>query len=140
MKHGLTAKVKSAVQKLFLRDSAAIEERILRATGFARAHQDILALSFGDRAKLEELCLRCEDDVSGERNIYSLEEHPEEYLTHIMRKDDAAAEVARRFEYLEFDEIWQFASWGQWSTNWKKEWSNQPLQPTAQAAVADLER
>src|SRR3954470_101169 len=104
MKRELTPKVRAAIKKLFPDISPAVEERLLRATPFARAHQDILALALGDRGKLEELCVRCEDDISGELNIYSLEDHPEEYLKDIMRKDDAAAEVARRFEYLSFDE------------------------------------
>ena len=123
MDHKLTPMVKAAVRKLFPSDSALVEERLMRATGFERAHQDILALSLGDRTALEELCIRCEDDISGERNIYVLEDVPEEYFKHVMRKDDAAAELARRFEFLGFPVPSRFASWGQYSKHWKKEWS-----------------
>jgi hypothetical protein len=124
MKRDLTPIVKAAVKKLFPDDHFEVEERLVRASCFERAHQGILAFSFGDRAKLEELCIRCEDDVSGERNIYHMEDEPEEYMTHIMRKDDAAAELARRYELLEFPEPSRFSRWGQYSKNWKQAWSN----------------
>jgi hypothetical protein len=40
MTREITLKVREAVRKLFLEDSTSIEERLLTATGFARAHQD----------------------------------------------------------------------------------------------------
>ena len=130
MTRELTPKVRAAIQRLFPEEAPSIEVRLLDATGSWRAHQDILAFSFGHRAKIEELCLRCEGYLGDERNIYSLEDRPEEYLSGIPRKDDAAAEMARRFEELGFDEVWLFASWGQWSKHWKKEWPIQPPQTT----------
>lgn len=130
MKRELTPKVRAAVEKLFPEDSASVEARLLVATAYARAHQDILAFSLGDRAKFEELCQRCEGYFGDERNVYMLEASPEEYLVGIPRKDDAAAEMARRFEELGFDDFWLFASWGQWSKHWKKEWPIQQPEPT----------
>jgi len=130
MTRELTSEIRTAVQRFFPEDSACVEARLLTATAFVRAHQDILAFSFGDRVKLEELCQRCEGYLGDERNVYILEDRPEEYLTGIPRKDDAAAEMARRFEELGFDGIWRFAHWGHWSKYWKKEWPIQQPEPT----------
>jgi len=123
MKHEVTPRVKEAIRMLFPDEYAAVEERLVQASGFERAHQDILALALGDRTKLEELCVRCEDDVSGERNVYALEDAPEEYWKHIQRKDDAVAELARRFAVLGFPVPRRFSSWGRYSRHWKQEWS-----------------
>lgn len=99
-----------------------IEEKLLLASEYQRNHQDILALALDDRKRLEELCAVCKEDF---RDLASLAEQPERYLS-IPRKDDAAAEFARRYELLGFPDVWRFAYWGQRSKCWKKEWPNQP--------------
>jgi hypothetical protein len=119
MPRELTPLVKAAIQKLFSERAQIVDERLRRASAYERAHQDILAFALADEGKLEELCVRCEDD---ERNVWMLEDMPEEFLTHIMRKDDATAELARRYEFLGFPIPVSFSRWGRWSKSWKKEW------------------
>jgi hypothetical protein len=119
MRRELSPAVRRAVTKLFGGRAPEIEARLISAAPFERVHQDILAISFGDEAKLEELCVLAEDD---ERNIYSMEDRPEEFFVGVPRKDDAAAELARRFEKLGFPVPIRFSNWGQHSKHWK-EWA-----------------
>ena len=122
MTRELAPDVRLAVAKLFPADPAAVETRLLAATKSTRAHQGILAFSFGDPDRLEDLCRRCEGYLGDERNVFVLESRPEEYIAGFPRKDDAAAEMARRYEELGFDGIGRFAGWGRWSKHWKEHW------------------
>jgi hypothetical protein len=120
----LNPTVRLAVRKLFPDCAAQIEDKLLRASAMERSHRDILAFAFGDKERLERLCIACEDD---DRNVWIMEDFPEDHLRleHIKRRDDATAEVARRFEFLGFAIPERFAGWGHTSKSWKPEWSNQ---------------
>ncbi|WAC21418.1 hypothetical protein OVA24_08465 [Luteolibacter sp. SL250] len=123
--HGeLEPSVITAVGRLFSEDSGRIADLLRESGGGPRVHRIILAMAMHDSKLLESLCKRCATDV---RDVLKLEDEPEEHWPHIPRKDDAAAELARRYDWLDFVVPSSLAYWGQWSKNWRPEWSIGPF-------------
>lgn len=94
-----TERVKQAVARRFPEDRETVLRLLLAATGSERVHADILVLSFGDRERLERLAASATSDP---RDVLLCEEFPEEFLG-IPNRPKAAAELARRFEALDFE-------------------------------------
>ncbi|HEX7897341.1 MAG TPA: hypothetical protein VF950_06250 [Planctomycetota bacterium] len=94
----LSTKTQEAIPKIFPTNVDEVSRLLLDASGVERVHANILALSWGDMAKLRELAEIAKTDF---RDVVVVEECPEDFLG-IANRPKAAAEMGRRFTALGF--------------------------------------
>ena len=95
----LSDKAQAAIAKLYPECAAEVSRLLLDASGVERVHADLLALSWGDVAKLREWAQIAKADF---RDIVVCEECPEDFLG-LANRPKAAAELGRRFTSLGFE-------------------------------------